>query len=62
MISIHLNKHNIHYVKDCLDGTKLKILKFTRKTRFHGLITLYNFVVYNQSVIRNAKSIRESTC
>ena len=38
MISIHLNKHNIDYVKhnDWI-GTKLMIVTFTRKTHFHEL-------------------------
>jgi hypothetical protein len=36
MIPIHLNKHNIDYVKhNDLKGTKLKILTFTRKAHFH---------------------------
>ena len=38
MISIHLYKHNTGYVKlNDLNGTKLKILKFTSKTDFHEL-------------------------
>ena len=38
MISIHLNKYNIDYVKHSyLNGTKLKILTFASKTHFHEL-------------------------
>ena len=38
MISIHLNKLNIDYVKhNDVNGTKLKILTFTFKTYFHEL-------------------------
>jgi hypothetical protein len=38
---------------------KLKILLFTRNPHFISCETLCNFVVYNQTVIRNSKSLQE---
>ena len=39
MISTHFNKH-INYVNDDLNGTKLKLLIFTRKTYFRELTNI----------------------
>jgi hypothetical protein len=52
MMSLHLNKHNIDYVKH----DKRHEAEDTRKTHFHGSETLHIFDVYNQTLILNAKS------
>jgi hypothetical protein len=43
------------------NGTKLMILSFTRKRILMSWETPYNFVVYNQTMILNAKSLQEHT-
>jgi hypothetical protein len=55
LISIRLNKHNIHYVKQWFQGHEAHLLI---KRIFMSWETPYNFVVYNQIMIRNVKSLQ----
>ena len=63
MISIHLNKHNIDYVKhNDLNGTKVRIIQLFVKRISMSWETLYNFVLSKQTMIRNEKSLQEWSC